>query len=267
VRYVTLTLAFSSLILGACGGPAEPHVASHTPSAAHTAHWGYGADNGPAHWASLAPDFALCGTGTAQSPIALPTSASPGDAKLFPVLRWAQTPPRVLDNGHTIQVTADGASRATVAGAELTLAQFHFHVPSEHTVGEKTYDAEAHFVHKDAAGKLFVIGVLLSKGPKNEVLAPLFTAPLDTVSTERLLPGAPIDLPHLLGPSVRFFHYQGSLTTPPCTEGVAWYVVDPASSPATLSEEQLAILRTAMHGDDHRAPQPLGAREVMLLAP
>jgi carbonic anhydrase len=231
-------------------------------------HWSYDAAEGAAKWGALDPSFALCASGQKQSPIDLPAKPTAGDAALLPAIHLAPIPLRVLDNGHTIQVNGDGAWTADLAGTKYTLAQFHFHVPSEHTLAGKKYDAELHAVHKSADGKLLVVGVFLSKGAENVALAPVFAAlPLAAQNEEKAVAGVSIDLTTLVGKKPRMFRYPGSLTTPPCSEGVDWAVVDPGTTPATISEAQLTKLATAVHGDNHRPPQPLGARGVVYVGP
>jgi carbonic anhydrase len=264
--------------VAACGSPSAPESPAASPpasaapvtkAAAH-AHWGYAAEDGPGKWSALDPAFGVCASGQKQSPIDLPATAptTAGAPALMPQLRPTPFPLGIVDNGHTIQVNGDGKSTAELAGTSYSFAQFHFHVPSEHTIAGKTFDAELHAVHKSADGKLFVVGVLFSKGAENAALAPVFAAmPLPPPNDERKVPGASIDLAAIIGAKPRLYRYEGSLTTPPCSEGVQWAVVDPSATPATMSAAQLAELARALHGDNHRPPQPLGARSVVTVGP
>jgi carbonic anhydrase len=161
---------------------------------------------------------------------------------------------RIADNGHAIQATNQTHATMTADGATYELLQFHIHVPSEHTIDGKHFDAEMHLVHKDAAGKLAVVGILLQKGSTNRELAPFFdhldgTAEHPSVQT--------LDVAPLLARHAGYFAYPGSLTTPPCSEGVSWRVFSDAD---TLSEDQLAKLVAASHHATNRPPQPAGAR-------
>jgi carbonic anhydrase len=245
------------LVLCVCCSPSPHGAPSH-------AHWGYDESSGPTRWASLDPSFARCASGNEQSPIDLPDKPDPGDPHLLPQLHPSSLDLKLVDNGHTIQVTGSHDSTATCLETQFELAQFHFHVPSEHTIAGKSFDAEIHMVHKSAKGQLLVVGLLLSKGEKNAALDPVFQALPLHVSE---VPGAKIDLGALVGQRPRFFHYDGSLTTPPCTEGVEWYVIDPATSPLTISDDQLAKLGSAVHGDNHRPTQPGHERRVVSVGP
>jgi len=165
----------------------------------------------------------------------------------------------MIDNGHTIQVNANGESTVQRGGATFSLVQFHFHMPSEHTIDGKAYAAELHAVHKSADGHFLVVGLLFTNGAENQPLAPLFATTVDSRAT--------IDLSALVSAKPRFLHYAGSLTTPPCTEGVEWYLIDPQTSPATMSDSQLAKLSKAVRGDNHRPAQLLGERHVVTVTP
>ena len=224
-------------------------------------HWGYGPHNGPERWSKLSPDYATCSIGKAQTPVDLvPTAraAAPADAAA-PVLELGrgERALTVLDNGHTIQVADAGGSKLTLDGVRYELAQFHFHDPSEHTIGGRSYPMEMHLVHKSADGRLAVVGVLIEQGPENAALAPLFRA-LPAKAGDQTELKVALDLSQALPRERRALRYVGSLTTPPCSEGVQWVVLE---QPITLSREQIASF-TAIIGDDHRPVQPLNDRVV-----
>ena len=224
-------------------------------------HWGYGRDNGPASWSKLSPDYATCSIGRAQTPIDLvPTTRAAASAKApGPELVFGrgERALHVVDNGHTIQVTDAGGSTLTLDGVRYELAQFHFHDPSEHTIRGRSYPMEMHLVHKSADGRLAVVGVLIAQGAENAMLAPLFRALPVKAGDETELKVA-LDLAQVLPREHRALRYAGSLTTPPCSEGVQWVVLE---RPITLSREQIASF-TAIIGDDHRPVQPLNDRTV-----
>ena len=239
-------------------GPANAHAAEHAPAhaaaAGHgAAHWGY---NDQGAWAALA---GLCGTGQEQSPINL-SSAAP----------MAETPdltPRYLplagafeNNGHTLQFNPGQSTAVLTIGADAyTFAQFHFHAPAEHTLDRRAYAAELHFVHRNGAGQLAVVGVFIEEGAENAALANLLAAmPAGQGATHASQ--LDVDLNALLPSDRAYYAYAGSLTTPPCTEGVRWNVL---RTPLQASPAQIAALREAL-GASSRHVQPLGQRTVML---
>jgi carbonic anhydrase len=278
-----------SALIGACGGdtpPAEsPPPASSAPAASapaaapsasvaapapapaappepppHVA-WGYTGDGAPDKWGDLEPDFSLCKTGKAQTPIDLPSKAAKGPALKGLVFQYPSIPLSIFNNGHTVQVPS-GGSGALVDGADKwNLLQFHLHSPSEHTVDGKRYDAELHFVHSNAKGELAVVGVFLRKGKENKALKAVFdNAPADVGTDPKPVAGAKVDLKAILPAQTGYFTYGGSLTVPPCGEGVKWFVL---KTPIEVSAEQIAKFREVTHGDTSRPVQPLDDRTVL----
>ncbi len=164
-----------------------------------------------------------------------------------------------------IQVNNVAASSLTVDGTKYDLAQFHFHSPSEHTIAGKSYDAEMHLVHKSADGKLLVVGLLFSKGKENATLKPVFDAmPAEPSKEDKVVSGVSVDIAALLPGEPRFAHYEGSLTVPPCGEGVSWFVVEPEKTGGLeLSDDQIARFRAVTHGPTNRPSQPLNGRVVV----
>jgi carbonic anhydrase len=243
--------------------PAPPAAAA---SPAHAPHWTYEGGEGPSHWAALSPEFASCGIGRGQSPIDIVTAkAAPLAAGTagFDQVRLGPTTLQavkidIVNNGHTEQVDAPGSGALMIGNERYVLQQFHFHSPSEHTVDGRSYPLEAHFVHKAADGKLAVIGVLFEEGAESAALVPFW----------KRLPasaGAPVDL-GMGGVSVVAFlptdhdgyRYAGSLTTPPCSEGVQWFVM---KDHVTASAAQIAAFRAVVKRDN-RPVQPLNDRAV-----
>jgi len=230
-------------------------VAGSTASAADTPHWTYEGHHGPGAWASLDPGYASC-SGLNQSPVDL---ADTVDAELPPLqLTPAADLVALVDNGHTLQVNAGGDSRLQLDGRAFTLRQFHFHAPSEHRIDGRQFPLEAHLVHSDADGRLAVIGVLFDAGASH----PLLQALVDHLPTDSAPRAIDTDLAaaSLLPDQHDYFRYNGSLTTPPCSEGVRWIVVEQAS---TATAEQIAHIARAMHGPNNRPLQPLNARLVL----
>jgi carbonic anhydrase len=221
----------------------------------HGAHWTYEGATGPAHWGSLDTAFARCANGHAQSPIDI---AAPM-AGTLPAIAISYQPTRinVVNNGHTIQVNYDSGSAIEVGGVRYTLIQFHFHVPSEHTIGGKPAAAELHLVHRNPKGQLAVIGVLMEPGAENAALAPLW-AHLPAKAGPVQKTDARINAADLLPAARTTYRYDGSLTTPPCSEGVKWMVM---TTPITLSDQQLASLKAILHGNS-RPVQAIDGRTV-----
>jgi carbonic anhydrase len=232
-----------------------PHSpASQSPSS-HGPHWTYEGEAGPAHWAELAPEFATCAAGKAQSPIDLGAAVR----AIAPNLEFHYRPSHLneLNNGHTIQVNYDSGSSVSVGGVRYDLRQVHFHIPSEHTVGGKSFAAEAHLVHRSGGGALAVIGVLIDRGAENTVLAALWAHLPGTEGPVHREHGR-LDAARVLPSLHAAYRYEGSLTTPPCTEGVHWFVME---SPVTMSDEQIERLRGVLH-HNNRPVQPLHDRVV-----
>jgi carbonic anhydrase len=165
-----------------------------------------------------------------------------------------------------VQVDDSAPSSLVLDGVTYSLAQFHFHTPAEHTLDGRTFDAELHLVHRSPAGKVAVIALLLRSGAENPALRALFDAlPMDP-SPPRAVPGKTVDISALVPVAPRFLSYDGSLTAPPCTEGVHWLVVVP-DPPLDLPEADLAKLRAAIRAPTNRPLQPRNGRVVDLRAP
>ncbi len=258
---VALGVAVSTLCAQA------PESANRKPAAAQEKHWGYedGAESvGPAKWGTLAGD-ATCSTGKQQTPINLSTGvATPQD---LPNLVFGYKPSSLsmTNNGHTVQMTYEaGSSLGRVGGKDTwTLAQFHFHAPSEHTVDGKSYPLEMHLVHLDAAGKpAAVVGVFIRAGRENAALARAFQSLPAKEGDKIARMGEIIDAGALLPADKTFFTYAGSLTTPPCTEGITWYVL---KAPIEMSQAQIAAYMKLEHlGHTNRPIQSLGGRVVLV---
>jgi carbonic anhydrase len=243
---------------------ASASAASATPApsvAAAPPHWKYEGEEGPAHWGDLSADFATCKTGTSQTPIDLLSKKAEQAKKPAPlVFGYSKIPLKLKNNGHTVQVDAPDGDTLTAAGDTWSLVQFHFHTPSEHTLDGKSFDGEVHFVHKNAKGQLAVVGVMLKKGKENAALAPIWDVlPTEVTKDAKTIEGKSVDVSSLLSTKAGYYGYSGSLTTPPCSEGVSWFVL---ATPVEVSEGQLKKFHEATHGDTNRPVQPLGGRTV-----
>jgi carbonic anhydrase len=203
--------------------------------AGHEKHWSYNGDGGPESWGSLKPEFAKCSTGTRQSPIDI-RGGVPVD--LDPVqFDYRASGINVLDNGHTIQVNVGGGNSIEVMGRRYELVQFHFHRPSEERINGRQFDMVAHLVHKDPEGRLAVVAVLLDRGSAHPLVQTVWNnLPLE--KGDEVAARATLDLTELLPKDRRYYTYMGSLTTPPCSEGVLWMVMQ---QPVTVSNDQIAV--------------------------
>ena len=217
--------------------PASGHAAAgHSGSAAaHAAHWSYAGEGGPQDWGQLKPEFSLCNLGTRQSPIDIREGIR---VELDPVkFEYRPSGFNVVDNGHTVQVNLAAGNTILVGQRRFELLQFHFHRPSEERINGRQFEMVAHLVHKDLDGRLAVVAVLMDQGRQHPLVQQVWNnLPLEKNVAE---PGSTtIDLNFLLPEDRRYYTYMGSLTTPPCSEGVQWIVL---KQPATLSYEQLAV--------------------------
>lgn len=219
------------------------------------AHWAYEGKGGPAEWGAMKPEYAVCSSGSTQSPIDLAVAQQiPGGRTN---IKWSPTALSVVNNGHTIQADVEKDSMIEVDGQPFELVQFHFHAPSEHTLNGKPFAFETHFVHKSAKGELAVVGVLHTIGAENPTLAPIWGAMPKTVDEKK--PLAKTDLAAMLPRDRSMFRYAGSLTTPPCSEGVRWHVVQ---TPTTVSQAQVTAFMEVVKANA-RPVQPLKARDVL----
>jgi carbonic anhydrase len=225
--------------------------------AADTAHeWSYSGDHDPAHWAELSPEFATCGIGQHQSPINVDKTEK---AALPPLeIHYQPAPLAVVDTGHSLQVNYAAGSTITVGGHTYALTQFHFHRPSEEQFHGKPFAMVAHLVHTDANGKLAVVAVELREGGSNSVL----DAVLKNVPTGKgnvvVARGRKVDVSDLLPRARGYYTYTGSLTTPPCSEEVTWYVL---KNPVDVSAQQVAEF-SKYYSNNARPVQPLNGRVV-----
>lgn len=221
-------------------------------------HWTYDGAHGAAHWAEIDKGYAECKLGHAQSPIDIKSAKIDKNA---PALEFAYQakPLALINNGHTVQVNETGAGTLTIGGHTYQIAQFHFHTPSEERIKGKPYDMVAHLVHKDEAGKLAVVAVLFKTGQENVALKPVLDNMPIGAGPEHTVAGVSFNPADLLPAKLGYYHFMGSLTTPPCTEGVSWYVL---TTPVELSRAQLAQFRT-LYKHNARPVQPGNGREVI----
>jgi carbonic anhydrase len=226
----------------------------------HQTHWSYEGKTGPEHWGELDPTFSTCANGTAQSPINIEDPAIKEIEESEKItIDYQPTTFTLMNNGHTIQANAKTANNSIILdGTAYKLVQLHFHTPSEHQLDGKNFDMELHLVHKSDKGNLAVVGVMIKEGKENKALSDIWANMPKKETNKDIELNKEVDVRSLLPDDQDSFLYNGSLTTPPCTEGVQWIVLEDSIE---MSKEQIAAFRT-IFPDDHRPVQPLNNREV-----
>ena len=225
-----------------------------TPQPTPAMRWTYeDGPGGPDNWSRLSPTNRLCGSGTRQSPVDIRDGIKVDQEAIR--FEYRSSHFRIMDNGHTIQVSYGAGSRIGVMGREYELEQIHFHTPSEERVNGRNFDMGAHLVHRDPQGRIAVVAVLLERGEANPLIQTLWNnLPLE--KHEDYAPATPIQVADLLPREQGYYAYMGSLTTPPCTEGVLWLVL---KQPVQLSAEQIGVFQR-FYLRNARPVQPLNGR-------
>ena len=218
--------------------------------------WDYGKEHGPQHWGDLKAEFAPCKVGRRQSPVDIQKTEKAD----LPAIQfdYKPSPLRIVDNGHTIMVTYAAGSSIRVGNARYELKQFHFHRPSEARIHGQSYDMELHLVHADAAGHLAVVAVLLEHGKESPLVRELWKDIPKEKEKEALLEAVQIDVAELLPGDRGYYTFEGSLTTPPCSENVTWFVLKRA---VPISADEIAQF-SELYPRDARPTQPLNDRVV-----
>jgi len=219
---------------------------------ANASEWGYGEHHGPAHWGAISK---VCAAGKNQSPIDVNHAATAELSELK--LNYSGKVTGLLNNGHTLQAKVEGNNQLLIDGTAFTLKQFHLHTPSENLLKGNQYPLEAHFVHADKDGNLAVVAVMYEVNKQNAQLASLTQSMPKPGQTSKLATSFPVA--DMLPEYDAYYRFNGSLTTPPCSEGVRWFVLEKTQ---TLSEAQRAELNRVM-GNNNRPVQALNARKVM----
>jgi carbonic anhydrase len=267
---VLITLSLFSPITSASDNAAEKHAL----------HWGYTGAAGPAEWGNLSKKFALCLSGKRQSPVNILNEVT---ADLYPLrFQYQSVSLQVLNNGHTLQANYSslGSEASVKIGSETypvqtqgvynstlmlgdvpyKLLQFHFHTPSEHARDGQRYPMEVHLVHKSADGNLAVVGVFLRRGNENPTLAKVLNNVSSEINKVTQLKNIQINAADLLPDSRERFHYYGSLTTPPCSENVNWFVM---KTPIQASSAQINQFENLI-GKNARPLQPMHWRTMLI---
>jgi carbonic anhydrase len=237
------------------------------------AEWSYSGDTGPEHWGE---NFTLCGIGRNQSPINITpddhtldiskivtepqTTASKPIGFLTINPNYQEVPLRIINNGHTVEVEYEPGSEMTVLGRTFGLKQFHFHSLSEHQIDGASFPLEMHLVHADEGGNLSVIAILFQEGEPNPFLATLWKHLPEEIGEEVVVAEEEINVGDMLPSDSTYYYYNGSLTTPPCSEGVTWLVLKESLE---ASKEQIEALQTAIGFANNRPVQPVNARVIL----
>jgi len=219
-------------------------------------HWSYSGDGAPANWGKIDPHFTTCSNGVNQSPIDL-TGFTESELPAID-FKYQLTSSDILNNGHAIQANIKHGSSITVDGKIFDLKQFHFHNPSENKINGKSFPLEAHFVHASEAGELAVVAVMFKEEEENKALAELWAKMPQNVGDKNPINAKNLDA--LLPKERDYYRFNGSLTTPPCTEGVRWLVM---KKPVTLSKAQIETFKKVMHHHNNRPIQATNARVIL----
>lgn len=248
IAVVPAFLLVSSLLQPGYSHPAPQKAATEEGSV----YWGYEGDIGPRFWGRLSPGC----NGRSQSPIDISRTSIEELPRI--TFDYRPTPLVMINNGHSVEVTYGEGSSISVGGQRFDLLQFHFHTPSEHTTRGRQYAMEMHLVHRSSAGVTAVVGVLMELGPRNRALDAMWRKLPKVACLERILKDITINAADLLPANRGYYRYDGSLTTPPCTEGVNWLLL---KTPIQISVQQLQAFRQ-LYVKNSRPVQPLNGREV-----
>lgn len=240
-----------SLVLGLLAGLM---TIAGTALASGPVHWTYEGEEGPEHWGELSHDFAACSAGMEQSPVDVTADAPVNPAAI--VFNYQPADLKIENNGHTIKVSYPEGSSIDIEGKTYNLLQYHFHALSENTINGQHSDAEMHLVHQADDGEYAVVAVMINKGAENAAYAPVWANLPAEEGEPQAVAGVTVNAADLLPADQSYYRFNGSFTTPPCTEGVKWFVL---SNPVELSDAQLAAFE-AIYDFNYRPVQPMNAR-------
>lgn len=254
IKLITAIIGMATLFAIGCQKEGESGH-SEEANGHEKGHWTYTGESAPAHWGDLKAEFEACKTGESQSPVNITGPYEEGKASLD--LSYNPTNLAIVNNGHTIQVNYSGENTLKVDGKTYKLIQFHFHTPSEHQINGKAADMVAHLVHQAEDKSLAVVGLLFNKGDENPTIAKIW----ENIPSEKGETSADVQInaADLLPADKSYYHYMGSLTTPPCSEGVSWYVMKAAGS---VSADQVKSFEN-IFPVSVRPVQPLNGRTIV----
>jgi carbonic anhydrase len=258
-RISILTICIIFLVFGVASAKEKGHSAKGHTAKGHSSgtHWEYSGKAGPENWGKLDKAFAACSEGKNQSPVNI-TGFIKADLKNIE-FNYNSKPSEILNNGHTIQVNFESGSTIMIDNIIFELKQFHFHAPSENVVDGKSYPLEAHLVHADKQGNLAVIGIMFTEGAENELINALWKQ-IPKKAGDKVVITEKLSVNNMLPVARDYFRFNGSLTTPPCTEGVRWLVLKNAM---TISKEQVKVFTEVMQHNNNRPVQPINARTIL----
>ncbi len=240
--------------------PAHPRAedVEHGPNAWKT-QWSYEGVTGPEHWGDLDPQYVPCKLGKEQSPIDIRNTKKAD----LPAIRfeYKRGPLKIINNGHTavrVNYARGNGNFLIVGDKRYELTQFHFHRPSEEYVHGKPYDMVIHFMHQASGGEVAAVAVLLTAGSANATIQQLWEHMPKTEGKEQEISGVEVNPANLLPENTSYYTYMGSLTAPPCSENVTWFVL---KSPVNISAEEISAF-ARLYPHDVRPPQPLNGRVV-----
>ncbi len=213
-------------------------------------------NNGPENWMKLCPEFAECG-GKRQSPVNIITSEIISFAGIDkPDINYKRTKVKIVNNTHSIQFDVDTGNHITIDNKKYPLVQFHFHSLSEHTINGKHYPLEIHFVHIRSEFDIVVFAIMIEEGKDS----PFFKKFFERFPREKGIYTSNdiLNLPELLPENKSFYYYNGSLTTPPCSEVVKWYVF---KNTIEASKEQIEEFSLLLN-NNYRKVLPLNGRKI-----
>jgi carbonic anhydrase len=256
-------------------------ICSNVFSSGGSSHWSYGGSDGPQNWGHLTESYQLCSSGINQSPIDINSTTQ---SKLFSLnFNYFPATLQILNNGHTIQynygkinsgpeyfvtienkqyalpTAMENNSSISISGETYNLLQVHFHSPSEHKVNGRSYPLEAHFVHANSQDQLAVVGILFENGVSNDFVSTPWQHMPASTGTPQTINNVTLNAENLLPGNRDYYHYRGSLTTPPCSEGVRWFVM---KSPRTVSSSQISKFVSTV-GNNARPVQAVNSRFIL----
>ncbi len=217
--------------------------------------WGYQGLNGPENWAELSPSYALCGEGKAQSPINLVWSRPLGQPDIQ--FNYQPGPAQVTDTGNTIMVNASPGSFAIIRGEQYELKSILFHSSSEHTLSGNSLPIEVQMAHQNSSGQVAMIAFFAIEGPRNPLIDSIWSNIPQSKNIEQVT-NKKLNFSELLPKKYTHYHYTGSLSTPPCIEGISWNILN---TPITMSRDQILSFRQ-IYPHNNRPTQKLNNRKV-----
>lgn len=227
---------------------------------AHATHWGYTGHGSPENWGNLEETYAPCKLGVNQSPINISKEVLIDAVDLQPIaFNYLTGATEVINNGHTIQVNIKEGSAITIDGTEFALKQFHFHTPSENQIQGKNFPLEAHFVHVSKDGQLAVVAVMFEEGAENPIIKKIWDKMPHKAEEKNSCGLSSKVIQDILPKNKEYYRFSGSLTTPPCSEGVRWFVMKNYSH---ISVAQTKEFLELFHHANNRPIQAIGARQV-----